>query len=106
MRRMPGRTPNRNAGHHLDIALQQFKSACLESGIEVVRQVTRLDALVLPVRVLPLTLLNEVPRTWEGQPHLALRIDKRVATGMIEVEVGIDHDGDILRLEPERCQRI
>src|SRR5690554_4746926 len=60
MRGVARRAQHGNAGDDLDVPFDQVELPRVHDRVEVVLEVARLDALVLPVRVLPLPLLHDV----------------------------------------------
>ena len=100
VRHVARREPHRDPGQHLDVAFQQLPAARRRDGLEVGRQVARPGALVGVAGELELAALHDVggvgkPGRSAGAGRPSGSGSARVAAGMVEVQVGVDHPAHI-----------
>src|SRR6185369_4727251 len=64
----------------------------------VLREITRAIAFTRTLCMVQLSTGNEVTCVWKSRHCVAARIQARVATGVIEMQMRVDDDRDVVRL--------
>ena len=106
------RETHRDARQHVPVALEQPPPLGGGDRLEVVGEIARAGALVGVPGELELPLLHHVGGVGERGPHVAPRVvlqlgvQRGVAAGVIEVEVGVDHPAHVARQDARRRERV
>ena len=102
---MTGHQPGANPRQDLFVTLDQLPASDVGDGFEVWREIAGLCPFVGMASVLQLTLLNHVGRIGKSEPH-STALAHRVTTGVIEVEMRVDHPTNVLRFDAGLGQRV
>jgi hypothetical protein len=93
----------RDDGHFVGqpvLAVDEVKAVVLFQRQQVLFQVRRSRPLVGRDGGLPFVLHDEVRRVWEGRDHV-LALPPRVPAAVVGVQVRVDHDVDLARLDAQ-----
>ena len=91
-RHVPRGEHHRDPGHDLAIPFYQIEAIRFNDRFPVAPEVARAGSLVRVRSPMVLAFLHHISRIRKRRPHRARRIDVRIATRVIEVQVRVDHE--------------